>query len=191
MNQIDWAAVQTVFNSKTFRQQTKISKAVYNWNPTMARLHKITLNDYPSPMFNICKTWEETQDHIFMYNHPASRTEQINALRSIEKETKETGIKKNHMDTHGRYSQMDTHHLPPPNISLKIHPVHKLVWEAYTDQTSIGWNHAMKSRVSAESGRRLRVCITRRANWRMELRDMWSYELFGRRWSVSGWQEIE
>lgn len=37
---------------------------------------------------------------------------------------------------------------PPPNISLKTHPVHKLVQETYIEQASIGWNHVMRGRVS-------------------------------------------
>ena len=143
MAQIDWAVVHTAFSRKTFRQQTKISKAVYNWNPTRARLHKIAPHDYPSPMCNICKTWEETQDHIFTCNHPASRTKQINTLRNMEKEAKEAGI---HIFliqilTKGIHAWM--HNLPPPEISQKSHPIHMLVREVYDDQNIIGWKHAM------------------------------------------------
>ena len=37
-----------------------------------------------------------------------------------------------------------------PEISAKHHPVHKFVREAYEDQTSLGWRHAMRGRISTK-----------------------------------------
>ena len=66
----------------------------------------------------------------------------------MEKESKDAGI---HMFLirkllKGIHAWM--YHLPPPDISQKTQPVHKLVQEAYDDQSLIRWNHAMRDRVS-------------------------------------------
>ena len=42
------------------------------------------------------------------------------------------------------------HHLPPPRISPKHHPVHILVKEAYDSQSTIGWDHAIRGRLSTK-----------------------------------------
>ena len=49
---VDWISAQAAFKRKTFNQKTRIFKAIYNWLLTMARLHKITPAEYPSPLCN-------------------------------------------------------------------------------------------------------------------------------------------
>lgn len=64
-NQIAWQSIKTAFQSKTPQQKVHLAKAIYHWLPTMAHLHKIKPEEYPTPTCNICKKYDETQDHIF------------------------------------------------------------------------------------------------------------------------------
>ena len=81
-NKINLITIKIAHSANTFNQKVWISKAIYEWYPTIDRLHKITPEDNPSPMCNICKTMKETQDCIFCCNHPTSRTTQITALKT-------------------------------------------------------------------------------------------------------------
>ena len=91
-DRVDWESAQAAYKQKTFNQKTRISKAIYRWLPTMGRLHKISPDEYPSPLCNTCKNAIETQDHIFTCGHHAARIQQINALKRIEGEAKTAAI---------------------------------------------------------------------------------------------------
>ena len=140
---VDWESAQAAFN-----QQTRISKAIYHWLPTMERLNKITPAAYPSPLCNTCKKTTETQDHIFTCGHHEARKQQINALKQMEREAKEAAINNFVIRTLTKGLHAWMHGLPPPKISPKKHPVHAIVKEAYEDQNRIGWNHALRGRLS-------------------------------------------
>ena len=127
MAQTDWAAVQTAFSRKTFHQQTKISKVVYSWNPAMVILHNITPNDYPHQCATYARPKRKRRTIFFTCNNQASRSEQINTLRIMEKEAKEAGINMFLIQTFTKGIHAWIHNLSPPDISQKTHPVHKLV----------------------------------------------------------------
>ena len=116
----------------------------------MDQLHQIEPNKYLSPLCNICKKAEETQDHIFQCAHHASRHQQVIALKRIQKEGKKFGINTFwiHTLTKGLHAWM--HNKTMPEISAKYQSVHKLVREAYEDQTSLGWRHAIRGRISTK-----------------------------------------
>ena len=147
---VDWPSAQTTFKKNTFNQRVRISKAVNHWLPTMERLHRIEPDRYPSPLCNICKKAAETQDHIFQCAHHASRHQQIIALKRIEKDGKKYGFNTFLIRTFTKDLHTWMHHKPIPEISAKHHPVHKLVREAYTEQTLLGWRHAMRGRISTK-----------------------------------------
>jgi len=145
---VDWGSAQAVFKQKTFNQKTRTSTAIYHWLPTMGRLHKISPEAYPSPLCNTCKNTIETQGHIFTCGHYAARNQQINALEQIEREAKAKAINTFLIRslTKGLHTWM--HDLPPPRISLKKYTVHILVREAYDTQSLLGWDHAIRGRLS-------------------------------------------
>ena len=149
-NSIAWPSIKMAFQSKTPQQKVHLAKAIYHWLPTMARLHRITPEEYPTPTCNICKISDETQDHIYQCNHHASRSEQIKMLRKIEKEGEASGINTFLIRTLTKGLHAWMHHLPPPRISVKRHPVHKLVAEAYAAQALLGWRHAIRGRISVK-----------------------------------------
>ena len=94
------------------------------------------------------KPGRNTRSPIYQCAHHASRTQQINALKRMERDGKKYGINTFLMRslTKGIHAWMHSKTLP--EISQKTHPVHKLVQEAYDDQTTIGWRHAIRGRIS-------------------------------------------
>ena len=126
----------------------RTSKAIFNLLPTMHRLHRIAPAEYPSPLCNTCKKSDETQDHVFTCGHHEARKRQVTALKTIEREARESGINTFLIRslTKGLHAWM--HDNPPPRISEKKHPVHVLVKEAYDAQEIIGWSHALRGRLS-------------------------------------------
>ena len=71
-------------------------------------------------------------------------------LRQIEKEGEASGINMFLIDTLTKGIHAWMNKLPPPRISGKRHPVHKLVLEAFHDQEQLGWRHAIRGRISAK-----------------------------------------
>ena len=115
-------------------------------------------------MCNICNKKKETQNHIFRCNHPASRTAQITALKQIEKTGKKSGINTYlvRMLTKGIHAWM--RNLPAPEISTKKHPVHVAVREAFHAQQEIGWDHALRGRLSVKWNEAQTLHTTLRGN---------------------------
>ena len=116
----------------------------------MARLYQIKPGKYPSPLCNICKKAEETQDHIYQCAHHTSRHQQVIVLKRIEKEGGNFGINTFFIRTLTKGLHAWMHNKTMPEISAKHQPVHKLVREAYEDQTSLGWRHAIRGRISTK-----------------------------------------
>ena len=159
---IDWKALGMAF--KTLPQSHKVSvmKGSFDWRPSNRHLHRRNPKKYPSDKCSVCKLEEETNEHIYRCPHHTSRLAQLKALNGI----RTWGHKRKahpliivaitrYLHTWMRGKEIDMEHR-----FSKSNPIHNKIWDAVQTQNSIGWDQALRGRLSIKWGEAQRLYDT-------------------------------
>ena len=136
-------------------------KSTFGWQAVNETQHTWYLRKNPSDTCPTCKAKTETQDHVYKCNHPASRksqTQEIDKLGTwLMKQNYHpyitSSIQRNIRAWMDGKTAAEVIILNTPNKNRG--KIKKLIDEAVTDQTTIGWQHFTCRRISRKWQRAL------------------------------------
>ena len=154
MDYIDWDSHRKAIESLTQGQRFSVSKRIFNWLPSNARLFSWVPPQHPTPLCPICETEQETNDHIYRCSHHSCRSAQVIGLERIRAWSKK---KKLHSFTisvllRHIHAWMRGKNIDMTGRLLEANPIHSKLKQAIKEQKEIGWGHALRGRLSKKWG---------------------------------------
>ena len=154
MKHIDWGSHRRAIESLSQRQRFSVSKWIFNWLPTNARLSSLVPQQHPTPLCPICETKQETNDHVYKCGHHTCRAAQITGLERVRAWAKK---KKMHPLTISVFLQHINAWMRGTSVDmtdrfLEANSTHTKLQQAIQEQDEIGWGHALRGRLSKKWG---------------------------------------